>query len=208
MPDEHRIDRMAGCACLGKSILGMTAVALAFYCVLNLHQCFFMTCGGLRISRDQHMIKDLRVSITAFEIETNRFPILKPDPPGLDVSVRSRGLMLPILSGQEDKALNPKSIKFIDLPPAKDRKYGLWQEGTEWVLSDSWGEPYYLVFDTSKDGQITNPEFGADQTDPTYAAKCKLNPPPATIQSSVLIYSSGPDRDPKTWNDNICSWRN
>ena len=23
----------------------------------------------------------------------------------------------------------------------------------------------------------------------------------------VLIYSSGPDRDPKTWVDNVCSWR-
>jgi hypothetical protein len=104
--------------------------------------------------------------------------------------------------------LNPKTIKFIDLPQAKDHKAGLWQDGPEWVLSDSWGEPYYIIFDTSKDGKITNLEFGADQTDPTYAEKCKLNPPPATIQSSVLIYSSGKDRDPKTWHDNICSWRN
>jgi hypothetical protein len=153
------------------------------------------------------IIKDLRIAITAYEVDSNRFPILKPDSPGLDVSVRSRGLMLPILSGQKDAVLNPKTIKFIDLPQAKGRKDGLWQEGTEWVLSDSWGESYYIVFDTSKDGKITNPEFGADQTDPTYAEKRKLNPPPATIPSSVLIYSSGKDRDPKTWNDNICSWR-
>ncbi|HRH98462.1 MAG TPA: hypothetical protein PLB55_21150 [Prosthecobacter sp.] len=154
------------------------------------------------------MVRDLKIAITAYVVESNRFPILEPASPGLDVSVRSRGIMLPILGGKEDAVLNPKSIIFIDLPRAKDRKFGLWQDGSEWMLSDVWGEPYHIIFDTSEDNVIANPEFGADQTDPTYAEKCKLNPPPATIQSSVLIYSSGKDRDPKTWHDNICSWRN
>lgn len=205
MSDERRIDRMAGCACLGKFMLGVVATALAVYCVLNLNRCSMTICYAPSI--DQRMIRDLRIAITAYEVDSNRFPILEPDSPGLDGSVRSRGVMLTILGGQHHAVLNPKTIKFIDLPPARDRKRGLWQDGSEWVLSDSWSEPYYIVFDTSKDGKITNPEFGSDQSDPKYAERCKLNPPLATIQSSVLIYSSGPDRDPKTWHDNICSWR-
>lgn len=209
MTDERGTDRMRGCACLGKLMLGFVAVALAVYCVLNLHQCFHFTDGGgLRITRDHQIIKDLRVAISAYVVETNRFPMLKPDSPEVDVSVRSRGQMLLILIGQQDSVLNPKTIIFIDLPMAKDKKAGLWQEDAEWVLSDSWGEPYHLILDTNEDKMITNPEFGADQSNPKYAEKCRQSPRPPTLPAAVLIYSSGPDRDPKTWNDNICSWRN
>lgn len=206
MNDERRIDRMAGCACLGKFMLGLVAVALAVYCVLNLNRCFMTICYAP--SGDQRMLRDLKIAIAAYEVENNRFPILEPGSPGLDVSIRSRGIMLPILSGEKDAVLNPKTIKFIDLPPAKDRKRGLWQDNTEWVLSDSWGEPFHIVFDTSKDGKITNPEFGANQSDPKYAEKRRRSPPPPTLPAKDIIYSSGPDRDPKTWHDNICSWRN
>jgi hypothetical protein len=55
---------------------------------------------------------------------------------------------------------------------------------------------------------ITNPEFGADQSNPDYAKNYQNYPPSATLPATVIIYSSGPDRDPKTWHDNICSWRN
>jgi len=207
MTDERRIERMQGCACLGRLMLGFVAVALAVYCVLNLDQCLYRTTGGLRISSDQKFIKDLRVAITAYVLETNRFPMLKPDSPNVDVSVRSRGQMLTILMGQKHSVLNPKTIKFIDLPMAKDRKAGLWQEDAEWVLSDRWGEPYHLILDTNRDKLITNPEFGADRSNPKYAEQCRQTPPPATLSAEVIIYSSGPDRDPKTWDDNICSWR-
>ena len=115
--------------------------------------------------------------------------------------------MLPALAGEEVGGLNPRKIKFIDFLVAKARKHGLWQDGDEYVLSDLWGEPYYIVLDTNGDNVITNPEFGADQSDPKYAEKCRNSPAPPTLPSRVLIYSSGKDRDPKTWSDNICSWR-
>lgn len=152
------------------------------------------------------ILKDIKYALLSYEVDYHHFPIPASDRHGPDVSIRSRGSMLTALMG-EDAALNPRGIKFIDLPAAKDRKEGLWQDGAERVLSDRWGEPYYIVLDTNGDGKIANPEFGADQSDAEYAKRCRTNPPPATLQLKVLIYSAGPDRDPKTWKDNVCSWR-
>ncbi len=157
------------------------------------------------VSSTAAAIKHLKIGITAFEVDYAHFPIPASDWHGPDVSLRTRGLILPALLGQ-DATLNPRDIKFIDFPNAVDHKSGFWQDGAEWVLSDPWGEPYFIVLDTNKDGTVANPEFGADQSNPDYAAKCKTNPPPATLPLNALVYSSGPDRDPKTWLDNICSW--
>ncbi|MFZ2278641.1 MAG: hypothetical protein WAW39_12615 [Prosthecobacter sp.] len=120
--------------------------------------------------------------------------------------------MLPILIGNESvpqnvPSMNPKDIVYLSLPQAQDRKNGLWHDGSEWVLSDLWGEPYYVVLDTNGDGSLAKPEFGADQSDAEYERRCRMLPPPATLPLKVLIYSSGPDRDPKTWKDNVCSWQ-
>ena len=152
------------------------------------------------------MLRDLKRAIQTYDEEYDTFPVLVTDSSGTDLLIRSRGVILQVLEGIDSAALNHRTIKFIELPMVRNQKFGLWKDGSEWVLSDSWGEPYYIVFDTSKDDKIANPEFGANQTDPTYAEKCKLNPPP-TLPAEVIIYSSGPDRDPKTWHDNTCSWR-
>jgi hypothetical protein len=161
---------------------------------------------GTTVSPTAVAIKQLKDGITAFEMDSAHFPIPKSDWHGPDVSLRTRGPLVSALLGQ-DATLNPKDVKFIDFPAAKDRKSGLWQDGAEWVLSDLWGEPYYIALDTNKDGVIGNPEFGADQSDAEYAKQCRMLPPPATLPQKVLIYSSGPDRDPKTWKDNLCSWQ-
>jgi len=127
----------------------------------------------------------IRVVITSYETEHQHFPISESARNSPDVTIRTRGPFLTALMGNEATPLNPKGIKFLDLPPTRGRKYGLWQDGTEWVLSDRWGEPLYIVFDTNKDGKIANPESGADT--------------PAMLPLGFIIYSSGPDRDPKTW---------
>ena len=90
---------------------------------------------------------------------------------------------------------------------AKNQELGLWLDGSDWVLTDRWGEPYYIVLDTNRDGTLTNPEFGAAVLDTNYAKRVESEPPPAELKDIVAIYSSGADRDPKTWHDNITSWR-
>ena len=161
----------------------------------------------LRPTQVRTVIKDLRIAVDSYEIEYSRLPVPEHYPHRADITIRSQGPILPALLGKEATELNPHPIRFFDGPFDSDRKFGLWKDGNEWVLCDRWSELYYLVLDTNQDKEITNPEFGADQSDPKYTERCKLNPPLPTIQSSALIYSSGPDRDPKTWHDNICSWR-
>lgn len=207
MTYERRIDRMAGCSRLGKGILAVGALALAVLCLLNLNQCFFITDRGSDQTRVKGIMRDFRAALEAYEIDYNHFPIPETTSTSSDMSTRSRDPMLSALVGLESAGLNPRKIRFIELSPAKGCKNGLWRDGAEWVFSDLWGEPYYIVLDTNKDGMVANPEYGADQSDPDYAKRCKISPPPATAPLRTLIYSSGPDRDPKTWQDNICSWR-
>ena len=49
------------------------------------------------------------------------------------------------------------------------------------------------------DNSVSNPEAatGAKDSQPS---------PPARVTRKGLIYSAGPDRDPKTWKDNIRTW--
>ncbi|MCX6851606.1 MAG: hypothetical protein NTY98_22115 [Verrucomicrobia bacterium] len=191
MTDERRTHRMAGCACLGKGLLAAGVLALA---VLWLNQGLFMTDqGGIHLLV-RSAVKDLKNALDQYKADYNHFPLPASSAPNLDLSLRSRGPILPALLGEETGGLNPKKVKFLDLPMARNRKSGLWQDGAEWVLSDRWGEPYYIVLDTNKDGQIANPEVGSEHL-------------PAMLPVEIIIYSSGPDCDPKTWQDNVCSWR-
>lgn len=206
MNDERRLDRMAGCACLGKGMLAAGAVAAALFCLLHLNQCFFMTdSGGVR-RQVRATALDLRMALEHYKADYHRFPVPEPSAPHSDLALRSRGRMLPVLSGKDVDGLNPKQIKFIDFPAAKDRKSGLWKDDAEWVLSDRWGEPFYIILDTNGDGKIANPEYAADRSDKEYA-KLEKHPSPTELPLGVIVYSAGKDRDPKTWHDNICSWR-
>lgn len=157
--------------------------------------------------KNQRTTKHLQESVLSFKSKYQNFPLAKVGVPGRDLTLRSRGLLLQALIGEDAGGLNPNKIPFLHLPAAKDRQLGLWMDGQERVLSDSWGEPFYIVLDTSGDHKIANPEYGADQSDLGYAKHCQISPPPATLPAEALIYSAGPDRDPRTWKDNLCSWR-
>ena len=195
MTDERRTNRMAGCCVsLGKCLLIAVAVVLAVLCFLNLNHCFHMTDKGGIYIQVRVIMKDLKIALDMYKLDYNRFPLPSTSATNLDFSFRSRGAMLTSLLGEDTGGLNPKKTKYIYLPQARNHKNGLWQDGAEWVLSDRWGEPYYIVLDTNGDGKISNLEFGAEHQ-------------PATLPLKVLIYSSGPDRDPKTWKDNVCSWQ-
>lgn len=194
MTDERRTNRMAGCASLGRGMLAVGAVVLAVFCFLNLEHCFFIRDTSGFKSRVRRSVRDLEMALGLYKADYNCFPPPATSDPNLDLALRSRGPMLQALIDGDAGGLSPRKIKYLDLPMARNHKNGLWQDGAEWVLSDLWGEPYYIVLDTNGDGKIANPEFGAEHQ-------------PATLPVRVLIYSSGPDRDPKTWEDNVCSWR-
>ncbi|MCF7790166.1 MAG: hypothetical protein K9N47_28870 [Prosthecobacter sp.] len=168
-------------------ILGIIAVGIMFW---GIH---YITKNAHKVLQPQTILKDIRLALSSYEVDYGHYPIPESDWHAPDVSIRTRGPMLTALLGQ-NATLNPKTIKFIDFPAAKDRKFGLWQNGAEWVLTDPWGEPYYITLDTNKDGKIANPEPATEYL-------------PAMLPTAIILYSSGPDRDPKTWKDNACSWR-
>lgn len=199
MTDERRIERMAGCACLGKALLGSTVIMLlSVACISFLRDCKMgrPPRNGWSL-RAKATIKDLKTSIETFNAEYGALPTADTGK-NTDHQLRSRGQLINELCLSANAKLNFKKILFIELPIARNQKDGIWQNGSEWVLGDHWGEPFYIILDTNEDNVIANPEFGADQSDPKYAEKCRNSPPPPTLPAKVIIYSSGPDRDPKT----------
>lgn len=68
-------------------------------------------------------------------------------------------------------------------------------------LLDVWGESYHVIVDTNFDGQVSNPVANRKQ------GWFSSYVPPATLPTRSAVFSSGPDKNPSTWDDNICSWR-
>ncbi len=149
------------------------------------------------------IMKDIQVALGHFKTEYGELPI-KPDESQM---LRTEGTLLLSLYGEE-AATNPRGIKFVDLPIARKGKYGLINLDPEvksitpnTALVDAWGERYYLLLESTGDNRIPSPERlpGATGKVLRYAQEF--------IPASSLILSSGPDKNPSTWDDNICSWR-
>ena len=98
---------------------------------------------------------------------------------------------------------NPKDIKFIDLPIAKNGKFGLVNAQPPYKLVDLWGTPYYVLLDTNGDKQVMNPDL--KNSDPTIAQN-PTSPPPQQLPAEIAVYSYGKDRVAQT-KDDVVSWR-
>lgn len=150
----------------------------------------------------QMVTKELQVSLGHYQTEYNRLPVTADE----HQTLRSDGTLLFSLLGEVCDA-NPRGIKFIDLLPARDDRWGLTNLSAEkkptltTALVDHWGERYFILLESTEDGLIPNPEYqgGANAT--------LWHKPPPMIRARALIYSAGADRDPNTWDDNVRSWR-
>lgn len=188
---DAQINRMAGCAklggCLIKVILVLAALGFLYRCAKS---------GGwnwgpqekIETVKTQATLKDLRLGFQYFDIEYKTFPVPQPPSAG-DASIRSEGVVIQALMHKEGP-FNPRDIKFLNAPIAQEGKGGMVGTGTASQLKDVWGEMYHIVLDTNQDGQVIDPEE-----------------PTKSLAGKVVIYSSGPDRDPKTWADNVRSWK-
>lgn len=147
-------------------------------------------------------------SMEAYRAEYGHWPSVPAITSKDDASCRSRGDFIACLLGEEETQ-NPRKIRFLDFHLARNgNSNGLVDAYTESgtnpepaKIIDLWGEPFYIILDTNNDDEIANPEAGRQIG--------WFNKPvaPATLRLPAIIYSSGPDRDPKTWHDNLCSWR-
>lgn len=165
--------------------------------------------------RTQAVFKDLQVAIGNYRTEYNRFPL---NPTELaansesDIEVfRTDGTgspdMINILMAKtsDDDKTNPRKVKYIDLPLAKNGLFGVVDNSggaddtAPLQLVDIWGQHYYVQFDTNFDNRLKNPDVS--NNDVTISGKA-----PQDLSASTLFYSSGPDKIVQT-KDDITSWR-
>jgi hypothetical protein len=201
---------MAGCASLGlfiwKWLVRLLDMMLVLFVLLIILSLVFQWDHSGR-DRDSSlaklMIKAISATMGHYRTEYNRYPV----PASETQFLRTEGTLLLSLQGQ-DKESNPRGIMFIELLMAHDGKNGLTEmkengqtTPSTTTLTDPWGEKYYLLIEADGDDRIPNPER---RPEAIYKRQASA---PEFLNSSVIIFSSGPDRDPKTWDDNICSWR-
>lgn len=161
-------------------------------------------------------MKDIQVAIGHYRTEYNRFPINPDDATSGDQDIEpflTDGTLQPTINilmsnvetGGGTTNMNPRQIKFLDLPTAKNNQFGIIDpsggvgDGTPVQLVDSWGLPYKIALDTNYDNRIANPDKNSN--DQVIAGRA-----PEFISSTSLIYSFGADRIENT-KDDIVSWR-
>ncbi len=169
----------------------------------------------------QTVLKDLRIAIGNYQVDYNRYPVspslLSGGEDGEDIQAiptdESSGIIDALLSTSASSAsgggsgsginLNPRDIKYIDLPIAKNGVFGLVNAQPPFKLTDLWGQTYRILLDTNGDKQVINPDL--NNADPAIAQN-PLSPPPQKLPTDVAIYSFGKDKMPQT-KDDVVSWR-
>ncbi|HBJ83303.1 MAG TPA: hypothetical protein DDZ88_05410 [Verrucomicrobiales bacterium] len=165
----------------------------------------------------QTVIKDLRIAIGSYQVEYNRYPVDSSklsgsdgeDAPEIETDETS-GIVDALMSTSSGDSssgggtnLNPKDIKFIDLPLAKNGMFGLVGAQAPYKLVDLWGQTYRVLLDTNGDKQVANPDL--NNSDPKIAQNPN-GPPPEKLPAEIAIYSLGQDKTAST-KDDVVSWR-
>lgn len=168
-------------------------------------------------TRTKAIMKDMVVAIGHFRTEYNRLPVdLSGSSGGEDIDpipTDDTTDIVSVLMAMSDSGsgggggpnLNPRGIKFIDLPLAKNQtSFGIVDPsggagGGNVRLFDIWGMPYYIMLDTNLDNRITNPD--ASNIDQRISARA-----PQYLPASTAVQCTGPDKVLNT-KDDIVSWR-
>lgn len=169
----------------------------------------------------QNVLKDLRVAIGNYQVDYNRYPVnpnlLSSGGEGQDVppipTDESSGIVDALMAsassssggsgGSGSTNLNPRDIKYIDLPLARNGAFGIVNAQPPYRLTDLWAQPYHILLDTNGDKQVNNPDVA--NSDPKISQN-PISPPPPKLPTEIAIYSHGRDKMPQT-KDDIVSWR-
>ena len=165
--------------------------------------------------RIKSVMKDLQVAVGHFRTEYNRFPVDLTGTSGGDdvdpILTDDTSTIVSVLMAMTDPAaggpnLNPRGIKFIDLPLAKNgQSFGIVDPsggtgaGGNVRLLDIWGMPYRVMLDTNLDNRIENPD--AQNVDQRISARA-----PQFLPASTGVHCTGADKIINT-KDDIVSWR-
>jgi len=150
-------------------------------------------------------IKDLNVAINAYRTEYNHYPSEQKQEDEIRTNAASKliQVLLAAESQQKQDGLNPRGVKFIDLPPAKNGRGGLIGTSSDnYELVDEWGKPYYVIMDTDGDDKVKNPDLR--NSDPKISGDA-----PQELPLGVAVYSLGADGEKSATPTRkaITSWR-
>ncbi len=170
----------------------------------------------------QTVVKDLRIAISTYQVEYNRWPVNPSQLSGSGdsdigelLTDENTGIITALMSNTSATSggsggsgggatnLNPRNIKFIDLPIARNGMFGLVNAQPPYRLVDLWGLPYRVLLDTNGDKQVVNPDIG--NSDPKISQN-PVSPTPQKLPTEIAIYSFGKDRQKQT-KDDVVSWR-
>jgi uncharacterized membrane protein len=197
-------------------VLGYGFITLLIFLIIALPT--MGTVGGKLASiRSDVTMSFVITAVSQYRSEYNRFPMEQPEgaadarddvkPFQTDGKGGANSVINILMAdtGDAEPNLNARKIRFVDLPMAKNNRFGIVTssgsvgDGADLKLVDLWGQPYWMQFDTNKDNRIANPD--ATNTDPSISSRAA-----EFITAPVIMFSSGPDKMPHT-RDDIVSWR-
>jgi hypothetical protein len=163
---------------------------------------FFEPIGGRsdhRIaSRCHQEMTGFIMGIKAYQTEYNRLPIEVLTSTDPKVPSITRGKIIDTLYPYHNASAtesNPRKIDFYIPRAALNQKDGLYtDEKDEPVLVDPWGTPFYYSFDQSGEGKVPNLDPRDNKEHPF-------------LETTVIMFSAGPDKNPDTWDDNVMTWK-
>jgi len=165
---------------------------------------FPATTGALRKAERTHAENtayNLKTAISAYFTEYRKYPA-EPDTEESS-EMRTDNELMDILLGAdseaEDGGLNPRRIAFYTGKQAKPLGDGNYRKGITLEedgggeLWDPWGEYYYVRMDLDYNNRVEKPQWD-DSVDAS------------VLPESILIWSSGADKDEQEDKDNVKTW--
>ena len=148
--------------------------------------------AAFRSTQTHRLTQEVVNAIKAFYVEYSTYPLADSFDSDEAALWRTDAAFCAALTGR-DTALNPRKIAFLPLlnRATDSRRGGLISTASGDAIVDAWGELLYVRLDT---------DFSGEQANPDPAGKER------TLAQGVLVFSSGPDKDPSTWKDNVTSW--
>ena len=152
------------------------------------------------------IVVDLKTGLNSYRTEYGRFPLENLTDEKEWLTDGSTALIdtltgLPAEGGAVN--LNPKAIRFVEFPTAKNDRHGIISQPRPSRLVDMWGNPFRVLLDADGDNQVKNPD--AQNSDPKISQPGG-KPAPEFLAVDIAIYSCGKDGLPRTADD-IVSWR-
>lgn len=151
----------------------------------------------------EHTAYNLKNAISAYFTEYRKYPVESGNS-NEERAIRSDHSLMDILLGADSqkrggKALNPRGIAFYTDKAAKPAGNGKYRKGVtlqadgSGELWDPWGEYYYVRMDLDYNSRVSKPNWdnsgGSD-----------------VLPESILVWSSGPDKQESTGKDNVKTW--